>query len=157
MQGIARLEGEMQAVRALLGNSSTIVAALREIATPSTATRYPLKLHHEIMTECEAAKQTLMMHDILSFVSSLACNKSTAMNTMSLLAQQPNNVVAAVHTLVCMYSSHSWLTLKFKLTLFNCTHATQHPCAYNFTLRCCFCIWQEHSQWGKQQRCCRVA
>lgn len=38
-QGIARLEGEMQALRALLGNSSTIVAALREIATPSTATR----------------------------------------------------------------------------------------------------------------------
>lgn len=44
VQGIARLEGEMQAVRALLGNSSTIVAALREIATPSTATRYPLTL-----------------------------------------------------------------------------------------------------------------
>lgn len=40
VQGIARLEGEVQAVRALLGNSSTIVAVLREIATPSTATRY---------------------------------------------------------------------------------------------------------------------
>ena len=30
-QGIARLEGEMQAVRTLLGNSSTIVAALMGI------------------------------------------------------------------------------------------------------------------------------
>ncbi|KAL0020026.1 hypothetical protein WJX77_004844 [Trebouxia sp. C0004] len=38
-QGIAKLEGEMQAVRALLGNSSNIVAALREIATPSGAAR----------------------------------------------------------------------------------------------------------------------
>lgn len=39
VQGIAKLEGEMQAVRALLGNSSNIVAALREIATPSRAAR----------------------------------------------------------------------------------------------------------------------
>lgn len=39
VQGIAKLEGEMQAVRALLGNSSNIVAALREIATPSGAAR----------------------------------------------------------------------------------------------------------------------
>ncbi|KAL0048399.1 hypothetical protein WJX82_002404 [Trebouxia sp. C0006] len=38
-QGIAKLEGEMQAVRALLGNSSNIIAALREMATPSGAAR----------------------------------------------------------------------------------------------------------------------
>ena len=57
VQGIARLEGEVQAVRALLGNSSTIVAALREIATPSTATRYILgicQLHYQGVVECEA-------------------------------------------------------------------------------------------------------
>ena len=56
VQGIARLEGEMQAVRALLGNSSTIVAALREIATPSTAARYSAvcQFHHWSMLEHEA-------------------------------------------------------------------------------------------------------
>ncbi|KAL3141745.1 hypothetical protein ABBQ32_004426 [Trebouxia sp. C0010 RCD-2024] len=53
-QGIARLEGEMQAMRALLGNSSTIVAALREIATPSSATR---STSHEAGSSCSAEWQ----------------------------------------------------------------------------------------------------
>lgn len=54
-QGIARLEGEMQAVRALLGNSSTILAALREVATPSTAIRcFFAYFSFESMLECEA-------------------------------------------------------------------------------------------------------
>lgn len=39
MQGITNLEGEMQAVRTLLGNSSSTAAALREVATPSGTAR----------------------------------------------------------------------------------------------------------------------
>lgn len=46
-QGTDKLEGEMQAVRALLGNSSNIVAALRDIAT-SGAGRYLKQLCHKL-------------------------------------------------------------------------------------------------------------
>ena len=47
-QGIAKLEGEMQAVRALLGNSSNIMAALREVATPSGAARLALTSYKDL-------------------------------------------------------------------------------------------------------------